>query len=226
MHSPTHHTLKIEKSAYYSTLGEANSKVKYLWIVCHGYGQLASQIIHKFSSVLSEEHFFIAPEGLSRFYWDSNAGIVGASWMTKKDRLDEINDYCNYIQSLVDQYSAKCSDEVKVVAFGFSQGVATVWRWMMDKKPSNLASLVMWAGMTPEDLNYPPHKDYLSNVALHSVFGTADEFLTEERVKFQENLELEQGLEISHSTFDGKHVVDRETLIQLFPQFLPDDSNS
>ena len=214
-----HHKATVQKTAYYSTLGKANSKVKYLWIVCHGYGQLSSQIIHKFSDIATEEHLFIAPEGLSRFYWNESKGIVGSSWMTKQDRLDEISDYCDYLQNLLDQYLPLCSKETKVLAFGFSQGVATVWRWMMEKKP-RLYALIMWAGMTPEDIDYLPYKEYLGEIAFYSIHGTSDQYLTQERVDFQKNLEKKQELDIDHYTFEGKHVVDRNTLKMLLPKFL------
>ncbi len=219
MIEPQHHTTKIEKTAYYSTLGKASKNVKYLWIVCHGYGQLASRIVNKFTSIHSEEHLFIAPEGLSRFYWDEKRGIVGASWMTKKDRLIEIAEYSNYLQHLIDQYLPMCAPETKVIAFGFSQGCATIWRWMMDKKP-DLHALVTWAGMTPEDLDYLSHKDYMDSIKLFMIYGTNDEYLTEPRVKFQLKIEQEQGLNIRHFSFDGKHEVDRKVLEELLPHFL------
>jgi predicted esterase len=219
MPSVNHHQTSVKKTAYYSTLGEANAKVKYLWIVCHGYGQLSSQIIHKFSSIATEEHFFIAPEGLSRFYWNEAKGQVGSSWMTKQDRLHEIADYSNYLQGLVDQYLPLCQADTKVVAFGFSQGVATVWRWMMDKRPS-LHSLIMWAGMTPEDLDYLQAKNYLSTIAFSAIYGTQDQYLSEERVRFQMNLEIEQQLDIKHFTFDGNHIIDRSVLKELLPSLV------
>jgi len=214
-----HHNTTIQKTAYYSTLGEANVTVKYLWIVCHGYGQLASQIIHKFSDIATEEHLFIAPEGLSRFYWNEAKGQVGSSWMTKQDRLHEVKDYCNYLQGLLDRYLPLCHKNTKVMAFGFSQGVATVWRWMIRNKPQ-LHALIMWAGMTPEDLNFLEDSEYLSTISIFSVHGTQDQYLTEDRVNFQLRLEKEQQLNIEHFTFEGKHLIDRTTLYKLFPSFL------
>ena len=217
--TPQHHSISFEKTAHYSTLGEASPKVKYLWIVCHGYGQLAKHIIHKFTDILSEEHFFIAPEGLSRFYWNEAKGQVGASWMTKENRLDEIKDYSNYLQQLYEQYTDKCASDVKLVGFGFSQGAATIWRWVMEKQPK-ISSLIMWGGMTPEDLNYTPHKEYFSDVKLSAVYGLHDQYLTQDRIDFQLNFEKEQGLDIKHYTFEGKHEVKRDILKSLLPNLI------
>lgn len=218
---PQHHTTPIEKTAHYSTLGEASKKVKYLWIVCHGYGQLAKHIIHKFSTIYSEAHLFIAPEGLSRFYWNEEKGQVGASWMTKENRLQEIADYTDYIDQLYSHYKPLCSPDVKVVGFGFSQGVATVWRWMMEKKPA-LSSLIMWAGMTPEDLSYKEDKSYLAAIRIFLVYGLSDQYLTPKRIRFQKDLEISQGLRIGHFEFDGVHEVHRDTLKKLLPELLND----
>jgi hypothetical protein len=65
-----HHQIKIEKTAHYYTHGQVSPKVKYFWLAAHGYGQLASNLMRKFEH-LGEEHFVVAPEGLSNFYWDT-----------------------------------------------------------------------------------------------------------------------------------------------------------
>ena len=80
------HHIPVKRQARYYTLGTLDTNTKHVYIVLHGYGQLASQIIHKFDD-MADEVFIIAPEGLSRFYWDGMTGTVGASWMTKEDRF-------------------------------------------------------------------------------------------------------------------------------------------
>lgn len=217
--TPQHHSTRVEKTAYYSTLGQANHKVKYLWLICHGYGQLAKNIIHKFSDIYTEDHFFLGAEGLSRFYWDEAKGQIGASWMTSEDRLNEIEDYANYLQQLHDHYKALCHPEVKIIAFGFSQGVATIWRWIMAKKPI-VHSLIMWGGMTPEDLNYTKDSSYFKHINISLVYGLSDQYLTEERIEFQRKIEREQDLKIAHHSFNGKHVIDRSILKMLLPHLL------
>ena len=219
MLKPTHHTTPFQKTAYYSTLGTPDKKVKYLWIICHGYGQLAKHIIHKFSTIASDEHFFVAPEGLSRFYWNEAKGQIGASWMTSEDRLNEIEDYSNWLQQIHNQFKPLCHKEVKIIGFGFSQGVATIWRWMMAHKPK-LNSVVMWAGMTPEDLDYKPHLAYLSHINIQLIIGDADQFLDEKYMQAQLTLEQEQGLNIRHHSFEGKHEIDRKVLSLLKDEFL------
>ena len=89
------HQIKFPRTAHYYTHGAAPVDCQHLLFVLHGYGQLASKMIYKFDQ-LDANYLVVAPEGFSRFYWNEKRGIVGASWMTKLDRLEEIEDYSNY----------------------------------------------------------------------------------------------------------------------------------
>ena len=209
------HKFKFPRTAHYYTLGRANKSVKYFWIVCHGYGQLAKKFIYKFDDLIDDENFILAPEGFSRFYLDNVSGRpVGTSWMTREDRLDEIDDYANLLQHYYDQYLPQFSDDVKIILLGFSQGCATQVRWMMEKFP-RFDHLILWAGFFPEDLNYIPHKDYYSDKSIHFVYGTEDQYLTPERLQWHEQLMKDQELVVSQYTFEGPHRIDRVKLKEL-----------
>ena len=95
--------IKIEKSARYFTLGELTPAVENIWIVLHGYGQLASEFIKNFTSFENERTFIIAPEALNKFYFRGFSCKIGASWMTKEDRENEIEDYINFISTVVEK---------------------------------------------------------------------------------------------------------------------------
>jgi len=210
------HKILFEKTAHYFTLGEPSDQTKYFWIVCHGYGQLASRIIHKFDGLDLEENFVLAPEGLSRFYWNrSSPEPVGSSWMTKKDRLDEIADYTRYIKKLYSEYTAQLSDDVKIILLGFSQGCATQIRWMMREFPK-IDYLVLWAGLLPEDLDYLPHKAYFSQIKKYWFYGTEDQFLNKERVDWHHQFMKEQQLDFETIVFEGKHKIERTVLYDWF----------
>ena len=45
------HQIKFPRTAHYYTLGNPSKSTKKFFIVLHGYGQLASQIIHKFKDL-------------------------------------------------------------------------------------------------------------------------------------------------------------------------------
>src|SRR5437867_13104092 len=95
------HFLSTSRTARYFTLGHLRDATE-LWLVCHGYGQLASRFLERFRPLEAERRCIVAPEGLSRFYLtDSPAERrVGASWMTREDRLHEIDDYVHYLDAL------------------------------------------------------------------------------------------------------------------------------
>ena len=208
------HQMQVPRTAHFYTIGKPGKHVKRFWIVCHGYGQLAKFFIRKFDVLSDEKTFVLAPEGFSRFYTEGLSGKVGASWMTKEDRLVEIDDYANYLSTLYDKFTPQLADDVQIILLGFSQGCATQMRWMMKRFP-RYDALMLWAGLVPEDLDYKPHRDYFSRRALHFVYGTNDQFITDERLREHEQLLREQQLDFQAHTFDGEHTIDRRALQKL-----------
>jgi len=188
-------------------------------MVCHGYGQLARTFIRRFRGLDDGETFVVAPEGLSHFYWEGYTGEPVASWMTKEHRLDEIADYANYLQTLYDHYLPQLAEDVQIILLGFSQGTATQCRWVMRNFP-HFDHLVLWAGQLPDDLDYTAHTDFFSKKKLYFVYGTADPFVTEERVAWQQNFAEEQHLLFDVMLFDGKHEVEKKALQMLNARIL------
>ena len=210
----THH-ISVARTARYYTIGQVSDQVKYLVIACHGYGQLAEHFIRKFDVLARPDTLVVAPEGLSRFYWEGYTGKVAASWMTKADRLYEIADYASYLNELHQSYLRQLPANVKTILFGFSQGCATVVRWPMEHFPV-FDTWVLWGGMIPEDLDYKPHQAYWSARKIYAMYGTADQFITPKRIDFHRQLIADQALTVEERTFDGPHIVDREALAELF----------
>lgn len=212
-----HHKIKFEKTAHFYTLGKLTAKVKYFWLITHGYGQLASHIIRKFDSFDNEEHFIVAPEALNRFYWDMRKGIVGASWMTKHDRLDEIEDYSHFLTTVYDTFISQLSSIAQIILLGFSQGSATQVRWILRGRP-HFHHLVLWGGLLPEDIDYVndvSFSKYISDKKLHFINGDADEFVTPDRVEWQLNFAQSQNIDLHYLPFEGKH----EILVSVLEQF-------
>ena len=209
-----HHTITIPRTAHYSTQGEAGPQTRYFWIACHGYGQLAKKFIRPFGAIAAEDTFVLAPEGLSRFYWGGFTGEPVASWMTREGRLHEIADYSNYLTTLYNHFRPLMPQDVRIILLGFSQGCATQMRWVMRDFP-NFHHLLFWAGSIPEDIDYHPHREYLSDKDLHFIYGKQDQFLTPERIAQQRELIQEKGLRIREHTFEGKHTVPEEPLMEI-----------
>src|SRR4029077_15895909 len=98
------HHITTRRTARYYTLGQAGPSTREVWFVCHGYGQLAGRFLEKLR-VLDDgggRRLLVAPEGLSRFYLSESHAErrVGACWMTREDRLAEIDDYVQYLDAV------------------------------------------------------------------------------------------------------------------------------
>src|SRR5213083_2676659 len=175
------HFLSISRTARYFTLGHLRDATE-LWFVCHGYGHLASRFLERFRPLETQRRCIVAPEGLSRFYLSEHPTErrVGASWMTREDRLAEIEDYVRYLDAV---YADVCGvldrAQVTVHALGFSQGVATVSRWAAMGK-AKIDRLILWGGEFPPDLDLTLGTvvTRLSAARLTLVYGRADEFIT------------------------------------------------
>ena len=109
---------------YFSISAEKNPKN--LLIAMHGYGQLAEYFIRKFNGC-SKDFTILAPEGPHRFYKNGYSGRVGASWMTKEAREDDIDDNLNWLTKWLTAHLKENTYE-KIVLLGFSQGGATAAR--------------------------------------------------------------------------------------------------
>lgn len=203
------HSIIIEKHARIYTIGNLTQNTKYIWLVCHGYGMLGKYFIEKFNDLNLDENYIIVPEALSKAYIDGLSGKVGASWMTKEDRENEITDYINYLNTTFEQFIG--NHQAKIIAFGFSQGVATITRWA-DATQHKINHLVLWAGSIGHELF---EKNNLSNIPIQYIVGLNDEFITEEnRKEISEQLEKNK-LNYSVIEYEGKHSIDKQILNHL-----------
>jgi hypothetical protein len=84
------HSITVSKKARYYQIGEASPIIKKVWIVLHGYAMLSEFFIKKFENLNDGSTLIIAPEALNRFYIDGTYNRVGASWMTKEERITDI----------------------------------------------------------------------------------------------------------------------------------------
>src|SRR5258708_36142348 len=102
------HHIGVTRSARYFTLGDSSRGVGEVWFVCHGYGQLAARFLEKLRVLDDRRRYLVAPEGLSRFYLSESATErrVGATWMTRQDRLAQLDDYLRYLDALYTDVSA------------------------------------------------------------------------------------------------------------------------
>jgi len=205
--------ITVERTARYFTLGELNEHTEQIWFVCHGYGQLAEYFIKKFQVLNNGKTYIVAPEGLSRFYLEGLSGRVGATWMTREDRLNDIKDNINYLNSLYAFITKDTKPGIKITLLGFSQGGPTLCYWIGNGKVK-FDKLVLWAGIFPPDLNndFKFTAEYLlKDKPTYIVYGTNDPLLKPEHSKEIESYKtIKPDLQIL--TFEGKHEMNEEVL--------------
>ena len=210
------HQLTVSRTARYHQLGELSAMTRRVWFVAHGYGQLAAYFIRHFAPLTAADPHLVvvAPEGLSRFYLNGTGGRVGATWMTKEDRLAEIEDYVAYLNQLAATILPQAAPEVVVTVLGFSQGAATVSRWLA-RANFRPARLILWAGAFPPDMDFTVASHLLRNLPVALVCGTEDEFITEADLQRQHEFLRQLGVEAELIRFAGTHTLHAATLSQL-----------
>ena len=213
------HHLSFNFKARYFSSGEITEKTKHVLFVLHGYGQLAQYFIRKFSSLENKDVVVIAPEGLSRFYTDPLEGAgrktnrVGATWMTKEDRLVDIENYVNYLDTVFAQTVG--DKKIPVSVLGFSQGSATASRWILSKN-IRFDRLILWAGILPDDMNFQLGFEILKDKSVVIVYGKQDPFLTDARFNEMKSLVEKLNTKIEIVTFEGGHDIEERALVSLF----------
>lgn len=202
-------------------LGQPSPGIMDIWFCCHGYAQLASDFLKEFECIESPDRLIVVPEALSRFYVPAGTGFhaadakVGATWMTREDRDNEIVDYVNYLDRLYEDVMSQLdANKVRVNVLGFSQGGATVNRWLTRGK-AKADRLIMWGSLLASDEDLNEAAEFFRTTALRIVYGTRDQFGNPEMMAGYEKLLKEKGIAYSLLTFDGGHRMDRETLKHL-----------
>ena len=210
----TEHHINVNRTARYFTLSEPSPEVRYCWIVFHGMGQLAERFIKRFEGLEQPTHFVVAPEGLSRYYVDAAAMRVGASWMTKEDRLAEIEDQRTYLNALYDQLRKQLPRDCQYIGLGFSQGVATLSRWLaQDYLDLDLDHTILWAGTPPEDTPFWQAPSFQKPVWM--VYGEQDPIVTPAKMKKKVEWMESEGVEVKTLAFEGRHEVTSSALVKL-----------
>jgi len=209
----------VSKTARYFISGEISEHIEQVWFVCHGYGELANYFIKKFEILKNEKTLIVAPEALNKFYRQGMSGKVGASWMTTEERESEIADYINYLSLVYSEVLATIKNkEVKINVLGFSQGTATVCRWITTTK-QQVDNLILWGGFFPRDLNYDTNRELLDDLNTFIVMGEQDEFYTKEMVEELLKVLVDKKIKHRFVYFKGKHEIHPETLLELANSF-------
>lgn len=198
---------KTTKTARIFEAGPEHNDIRNIWIGLHGYGQLPQFFIKKLMPLIDENTRIYCPEGLSKYYLDGTSGRIGASWMTREDRLTEIDDYTNYLQQFAD-FLLNQYDQPDLFVLGFSQGGATAIRWLTKTKPS-IQGLVLWSALFPEDIAYSKCGDYFKTFPIVHAYGNSDPYYSGNEIEIPGQPDC-----IKH-LFVGGHTIPADELIHV-----------
>lgn len=201
--------LPVTRTARVALLGPEDAKE--VWLVLHGYGQLAGRFIRAFLPVAHAERLIVAPEALSRFYTSRDPSRVGATWMTSEARESEIADYLKYLDTVVESFAAHAA---RLQVHGFSQGTATATRWI-GHTSRRVDRLVLWGGEIAKEEDPGALAERQPGMRWDLCVGRSDQFVTEAAVAGQTGRLDSAGIPYTLHWFDGGHEVHPDTLVAL-----------
>ena len=214
------HHHKVLRSARYFTLGVAGPAVTEVWFALHGYAQLAASFAKQCLPLEAPHRVVLVPEALSRFYIGDHTRPatsdtrVGASWMTREDRLSEITDYVGYLDHLCRHMLDQLRQPIAVHVLGFSQGAATAARWATRGQVA-ADRLILWGAPMPADLDPVLDAGKLRQSHVVLVAGAEDPFLTPKVIAGEERRLAEMNVRYRVVRFQGGHILDAATLTEI-----------
>lgn len=210
------------RSALVAQEGEQDGAVTEVWFAVHGMSQLAASFARRFEGVASPTRLVVVPEALSRYYLAPAEAIraghvkVGASWMTREARELEITDHVRYLDLLWAHLATRYPlDSALVTVLGFSQGVATITRWLARSTIARADALILWGGKVPPDILPLADGSPLSRAHWTMVVGDRDDFATPEVVAEERARLTAAGIDVDFVSFPGGHAIDPDTLARL-----------
>ncbi|MCP4152694.1 MAG: phospholipase [bacterium] len=206
--------IEIKKTARYAMLGTPGPHIRQVWFICHGYGQLAADFIKDFEGLVNGRTLIVAPEALHRFYLHGGTGRVGASWMTKEERLTEIDDNNAYLEHLYREITERCPQNITTTVLGFSQGTATACRWAL-KSHASIRRIILWGGDFPADTPWEKHRERLSRFEIQLVGGDHDPLVQPEFMRRQAEMLEQKKVAVEIKIFDGTHEIKPEIVKEL-----------
>lgn len=213
----TEHRLSVARTARVGIVGSLSAATTDAWIVLHGYGHLAAAFAASAEWPVAPHRVFVFPEALQRFY-DAAPGSshadapVGATWMTREARADDIADNNAYLDAVARDVAVRAPNAT-ITPLGFSQGGATAARWADHRirAATPPARLIIWGAALPPDVDLGPAAP-LRKVLVQIVVGTRDKWVTPQRVASEQKRLNDAEFPATVYTYEGGHRLDDNML--------------
>ena len=204
--------VEVKRTARYFQSKEMDNKVKHLLFVLHGYAQNGDVFLESFKKLENEEIIIVAPEGLSKFYWEDFSSNPVSSWMTSLERDNEIKDTLNYLNEIVKVFADEgLNNNIQLHILGFSQGAATASRFVAQSLLT-FKSLFLYAGSFAHDLDWELLRKNQCKLTCHLIYGTEDLLISKDKVKQAKLILEKENMSTRIFSFKGKHKIDKEAV--------------
>ena len=212
----TERSIEVPRTARYYQMGDAVGGD--LWVVLHGFGQLAGDFVEYFAELNDGSRVIVAPEALNRYYTASLSvpsaeRPVGATWMTREFREAEMSDYVRYLDLLHLELTNRFRPR-RTIVVGFSQGGATASRWVV-KGNSAIHTLVLWGATLPPDLELTGARDRLAATRLKLVIGNTDQYISPEATTRERERLENANVPAEFIEYEAGHAIKRGVLKEL-----------
>jgi predicted esterase len=178
-------TVRYEHQNTYDILNPITPQTENIWICFHGLGYLASFFKRYFTRLEASKNAVIVLQAPSKFYLGLDFKHVGASWLTRVDTPQEMDNNLRYIDQVLKQECIYA--DRRLVLLGYSQGVSIATRFF-EQYQHNIKALIMHSGSIPEELNEQTalHFRTFCNRFIH-IAGLRDEYLNDEVINREKN---------------------------------------
>jgi predicted esterase len=167
----------------------------------HGYAENAERHLEKLRRIPGAGDWVVcAVGGLHRFYHPKTQEVI-ASWMTRQDREQAIDDNVRYVAAVISRLRREEGTSEVLALAGFSQGVAMAYR-------AALGCGLPCHGVLALAGDVPPDVAALRPPAFPPVLlgrGTADGWYTEEKMDADLAALEAAGAAVTPCVFDGGH---------------------
>jgi predicted esterase len=215
MNEPSEQQVTYIQQNYFLTSHIPTGSETEIWLILHGYGQLAEFFLRKFRPFFDPSRLFVAPEGINHSYLEGFSGRVGANWMTKHQRNTDIINGMNYLNAVVEKVLNRFDSLPEINVLGFSQGAATASRWVTHSDLP-VKQMILWGGRLAVDLDEEQLQEKAKSLHLILATGDNDPLITPEIMKEHfEQIEKISFRKLSTFTYAGAHDLDEHLLRQI-----------
>jgi len=210
--------LTVPRHARYFSLGPAGPEAREVWIVLHGYAQLAERFLRWFRPIDDGRRWIVAPEALSRFYLEttlkgSHGPVMGASWLTREAREADLEDHVGYLDRLVDHVREHVG-AIPLTVLGFSQGSVMAARWLA-RRPVPVSRVVLWGTPLPVDVEPVELGRRLQGLPVWLVAGVRDAYAPAGAIEAAAAGLATGGAHVTTHRYQGGHRVEPGPLLAI-----------